>query len=211
MTEQEAPPMMSAPELDPHPESLDRSSPPAAAPSALEIAGIIADPWLRFFARIVDLQIWLLILGFATGLVLPSLFDDGAFLTGQLGSRLFTWVLTPVALLLDALSYRFLGNTPAKWLAGIKVKSLAGDKVSFSTYLKRNLGVYWFGLGTGFPVVTLVTMGINYRPAEEREPARWDESTGTRAFVKAHSNPRLVLVGAIWLLIFIWETVQSFP
>jgi hypothetical protein len=37
---------------------------------------------------------------------------------------------------------------------------------------------------------------------------RWDESTGTKAFVRAPSTPRIVAIGAIWLLSYVRETAQ---
>jgi uncharacterized RDD family membrane protein YckC len=210
MTEQEAsptaPPHETQP-LAPHPESIYQPA-STASEIAPEISGMIADPWLRFFARFVDIQIWAFLVALTAGLLLPSLFKDQSFLTGRLGSRLFGWLLIPFALALDAVSYSLFGNTPGKWIAGIKVKSLAGDKVSFRTYLKRNFILYWFGLGLDIPLVVLVTLWRNYRHAEGNETVRWDESTGTRAFVRAPSTPRIVAVGAIWLLLYVWETAQ---
>lgn len=210
MTEQEAPPTtppQEIPEPPPHPESGHHTpmSVPEAAP---EISGIVAGPWLRFFARSVDIQIWSVLLAFTAGLLLPALFADNAFLTGQLGSRLFGWALVPFALALDAAAYSVFGNTPGKFTAGIKVKSLAGDKVSFSTYLKRNFGMYWFGLGADIPIVVLVTMWSNYGRAEGNEAVRWDESAATRPFVKAASTPRFAAIAAIWVLLLAWELSQ---
>jgi uncharacterized RDD family membrane protein YckC len=72
-------------------------------------------------------------------------------------------------MILDAVAYALFGNTLGKWTAGIKVKSVSGDKVSFLTYLKRNFGMYLFGYGAGIPIVNLVTMGSNYSRAEGRE------------------------------------------
>jgi uncharacterized RDD family membrane protein YckC len=210
MTEQEASPTALPHEtqlLAPHPESVPHL-PSTASEIASEISGTIAEPWLRFFARLVDIQIWAFLLAFTAGLLLPSLFQGQSFLTGGFGSKLFGWLLIPFALAVDAVSYSLLGNTPGKWVAGIKVKSLAGDKVSFLTYLKRNFSLYWFGLGLDIPLVVLVTMWRNYSHAEGNETVRWDESTGTRAFVRAPSTPRIVAIGAIGLLSYVRETAQ---
>ena len=173
------------PTIAPHPESISQ---PAATVSefAPAVFGMIADPWLRFFARLVDLQLWSILLALMLGLLWPSLFEEKSFLTSQLGSRLFGWVLVPFALILDALSYRFFGNTPGKWTAGIKVKSLAGDKVPFRTYLRRNFSLYWFGLGLQIPLVVLVTLWKNYGLAEEE----MKQYAGTRASVRGHSSIR---------------------
>ena len=51
-------------------------------------SGSIADPWLRFFARFVDIQIEILVLSIVAGLLVPALFQSRLFLSGQLGSKL---------------------------------------------------------------------------------------------------------------------------
>jgi uncharacterized RDD family membrane protein YckC len=186
----------------PHPGSVDRPA-SIASDKTPEVAGIIAKPWLRFFARSVDNSIWILILSVATGFVWPEWFEDKAFMTSRVGSYLLAWVLLPFALILDATSYALLGNSLGKWIAGIKVKSLAGEKVSLLTYLKRNFGVYIFGLGTNFPLVTLLTLWSSYGRAEEGGAMRWDADNATRPFVNSMSTVRLVLIGAIWALFFV--------
>jgi hypothetical protein len=150
-----------------------------------------------------------LLLAVALGILRPSLFQANGFFTGQLGTNLFGWLLIPFVMVFDAIAYTLFGNTLGKWTAGIKVKSIAGEKISFVSYLKRNFGVYLFGLGTGIPIVSLVTMGSNYNHAEGQDPARWDQSAGTRPFVKSTSTPRLVVVGAIWLVLFAWDIATS--
>lgn len=212
MTEQELPPIDPAQAIEPlapHPESIPNPL-SAASRIAPDIDGVVAGPWLRFFARFVDLQIWALLLAFMAGLFLPSLFENQSFLTGQLGSKVFGWILVPFAFGLDAAAYSLFGNTPGKWIAGIKVKSLAGGKVPFRTYLKRNFGLYWFGLGTDIPIVVLVTMWQNCGLAERHEAVRWDESTGTRPFIKGESPFRFGAIAAIWFLSYMWQTIQMF-
>ena len=85
-------------------------------------------------------------------------------------------IFAPFALGLDATTYSVFGNTPGKWVAGIKVKSVAGDKVSFQTYLKRNFSLYSFGLGLDIPIVVLVTLWRSYGQAEGDEIVRWDNN-----------------------------------
>jgi uncharacterized RDD family membrane protein YckC len=207
VTEQEAPPT-TLQEPAPHPQSIVHS-PSIALESGPGISGLTAGPWLRFFARSVDIHIGAILLAVVVGLLLPSLFQANAFFTGQLGTMLFGWLLLPFVMVLDAIAYALFGNTLGKWTAGIKVKTIAGEKVSFLTYLKRNFRMYIFGYGTGFPFVSLVTMGSNYSRAEGHDVARWDESAGTRPFVKSISTPRLVVIGAIWLGLYAWGLAAS--
>jgi uncharacterized RDD family membrane protein YckC len=212
MTEHEAAPIEPGlpiqPPPAPHPESI-LQAPSTGSESSPQISGLIAEPWLRFFARSVDIHVWGLVLAFMMGLFFPSWFEGHAFLTSKLGSTVFEWALVPFSLLLDAGAYHLFGNTPGKWTAGIRVKSLAGEKVSFLTYLKRNFGLYWFGLGTGIPLVSLVTIWRSYQIVEGHETVRWDEGTGTRALVKSTSTPRLVTIGVIWFLLYVGGIVAN--
>ncbi len=209
MTEEEVPP--ATPPLEEpaaHPEGMVHT--PSITPeSAPEISGRIAGPWLRFFARSVDIFIESALLAFVVGMFLPTPFEADGVFTGHLGARLFGVILLPFVMVLDAIAYSLFGNTLGKWTAGIKVKTMAGDKVSFPTYLKRNFGMYVFGYGAGIPIVSLVTMGTNYSRAEGQDPVRWDESAATRPFVKSISTTRTVVIGAIWLALFASDIFAS--
>jgi uncharacterized RDD family membrane protein YckC len=207
MPEQEVP--LTTPALPPHPESLSHL-PSTATETAPVGSGTIAGPWLRFFARSVDIHIGVFLLSLVVAILLPSLFQANGFFASQLGSTLFGMLLLPFAMAFDAAAYAICGNTLGKWTAGIKVKTIAGDRVSFFAYLKRNFSLYIFGYGAGIPIVCLVTMGSSYSHAEVQEPARWDETAGTRPFVNSVSTPRLVVVGAIWLVFFAGEIAARF-
>jgi hypothetical protein len=63
----------------PHPESVVHR-PLTPIETTPVVSGIIADPWLRFFARSVDIHIGMILMAFVVGILLPSL----------LGSALFT-------------------------------------------------------------------------------------------------------------------------
>jgi hypothetical protein len=71
---------------------------------------------------------------------------------------LFFVITLPVALLVDALLYRLFGATPGKALLGIVVRSADGTPLGAQQYLRRNVSVWWRGLGCGVPLVDFVLL-----------------------------------------------------
>ena len=104
-------------------------------------------------------------LGIVPHLILPDVTGrliGYLHLVGILGhyaaGRVQGWVSLPFGMILDALSYDVFGSTPGKWIGGIRALDLRGVHVPFRAHLRRNFGVYWYGLGTDFPIVALFTL-----------------------------------------------------
>ena len=172
-------------------------------PGATESTGQahFGTPWTRFWARGVDLFVSSSLLFLIVGVVRPSIFEpDGAF-GGESGGQLLWWVLFPVAMLADAIVYATFGNTFGKWVAGIKVLDLNGGQVPFRTYVRRNFGVWWSGLGTGFPLISMFTLASSHKRATRGDLMSWDESNRTRAVAVSTSTERTWAVAALYFLI----------
>ena len=76
---------------------------------------------------------------------------------------LFSIFCLPIALAVDALLYRVVGNTPGKALLGLRVGTLDGKPLSLGQYLNRNFSVWVSGLALGFPLINLFTMAYQSR------------------------------------------------
>jgi hypothetical protein len=81
--------------------------------------------------------------------------------------------------------------------------------VPFSTYLRRNFGVWLRGLGAGLPLVTLITQLSAHDKASKGEPQSWDEATGTRAVEVSPRGERAILAAAIYFLNLVWVVVMN--
>jgi uncharacterized RDD family membrane protein YckC len=173
----------------------ERVPAPAAMPER-------AQPWPRFWARRIDIAVSASLIAFLLGMVHPSTFHEPVF-TGLVGQQLLGWLSLPFAMILDAVVYSVFGNTPGKWLAGVKVKRVDGQKVTFSTYVGRNFGVWWSGLGTGFPIVSLITLIVAHGKASDGEISSWDKGRETRTFAVSPGGERPVLAGSIYILMVI--------
>jgi hypothetical protein len=129
----------------------------------------------------------------------PSLFHNGGFFAGGGTENLLGWLVLPFAMVLDAVAFAIFGNTLGKWLAGIKILTFRGEPVPFQGYLKRNFGVYFSGLGTGFPLVSLFTLVSSYNRAKKGELMSWDQNEGTRSYTLPSNDGRLWLVAILYI------------
>lgn len=143
----------------------------------------LATRWPRFFARIFDMWWETLLIGLILGAVLGRY--SASFVEWINGPRpdashLFDILCLPIALVLDALLYRVVGNTPGKALLGLKVGTLAGKPLSLAQYLNRNFSMWASGLALGLPLINLFTMANQSGRLGKGQQASYDELTGFR-------------------------------
>jgi Predicted membrane protein/domain len=159
----------------------------------------LATRWPRFFARIFDVWWEILLTSVALGAVLGRYsagFVEWINVPGA--SQLFGILCLPVALILDAVLYRLLGNTPGKALLGLKVTTLDGKPLSFAQYLGRNFSLWVSGFALGFPLINLFTLANQSRRLGKGQPASYDEATDFRV----RSKPSGILRKAVFGLAF---------
>jgi uncharacterized RDD family membrane protein YckC len=119
----------------------------------------LAGPWRRFFARMIDLWFIAVLVALPVGYFGSMMSSGFALWLQRPGSEYQVgWLLVLPILFVEAILFGLTGTTLGKALLGVKVVTLGGARPDFGSYLKRQLGVYWYGLGTGFPLVSLFTM-----------------------------------------------------
>jgi len=131
-----------------------------------------ATRWPRFFARMFDLGLESLLIGLLV-LVLSIGFREFTKLIPKsiiLQSMLFL----PFQLMLDAIIYWLIGNTPGKALLGLKVRLVDTSPLSFSQYLSRNLTIWGSGLAFGLPLINLFTMAHQARRLGKGQQTSYD-------------------------------------
>jgi uncharacterized RDD family membrane protein YckC len=152
----------------------------------------------------LDLCLWLVVVG-VVGAVLAGLFAPGLLdrfaAGGRVQDQLLTLVVTPFAMALDALTYALFGNTPGKWLAGLRVADADGRKLRPRRYLRRNLGVYVNGLALGLGLIALITLIYNFNKVKSGRLSSWDERTDARVFRTRGGLGRTTLAATAYLLL----------
>jgi hypothetical protein len=140
-----------------------------------------ARPWIRFWARMFDIWVFGFIFAFfAVGLaaiVAPEsnlqsvIFDKQNELWFGMTS-LFAWVFVEATLL------SVFGTTPGKLLFNIKLIPPSGSVPTFGSALARSVAVWWRGVGTGFPLISLFTLMSAHSRLKERGITSWDSDEG---------------------------------
>lgn len=124
-------------------------------------------PWVRYFARFVDLWVFSFMVGIAAALFTPSILDvPEALLTAGI---LFVWIFQESILLANC------GTTPGKWLFKIKVRDCDGNNLKFSDALNRSFAVWFRGMGAGIPVFSMIAQLSSRSKLKRDGVTPWDE------------------------------------
>ncbi|NIN70415.1 MAG: DUF4339 domain-containing protein [Gemmatimonadetes bacterium] len=124
-------------------------------------------PWRRWFARIVDMTIAAFVLGIVVGIVAPeaTIFDN------SLGTSILVLLVWMVA---EPFVLTHFENTPGKALLNIRLKTVEGRSLRLDQAFQRSARVWFFGLGAGVPIVSLVTMVSAYNKLTKEGITSWD-------------------------------------
>lgn len=163
-----------------------------------------ASPWRRFFARIFDLWVELLVVSFGLGFGLSYTVPGFADWLDKPGMpALFGLICVPIALIVDAFIARLFGNTPGKALLGIYVldadKNDQAERLGFKTYTKRNFGLWVEGMFLSLPFLNLVAFMVQYKRVKNGEPATYDQRS--RRTVRMVTNHWLKT--AVFVILFL--------
>jgi len=156
---------------------VDELRNPIRAPlGSAAIPGLIILRWRRFLARSLDVFVLSILLAYPIGYF--GAYESPAFAAWiqKPGSDLlFGFMLIPVALFAEAVVFGVTGSTLGKSIFGVQLRTLAGGRLSFATYLNRQVGVYWSGIGLGIPLVNLVTCLAQYNRLGSGKSASYDK------------------------------------
>ncbi len=156
-------------------------------------------PWLRYWARSIDILIGCFIVAYSWSYIHPSSYSA---LVEYVYEYLLTGVLYGIWLFVEALIVSMFGTTPGKWLFNLYVLDREGNKLNYSLALKRSFLVLYRGLGLGIPIVALFTSIKAYGKLTSNIFTSWDLDCGTVTISKKNSTPKIVLSTVIVIALF---------
>lgn len=179
-------------------DALSRET-PAAVPSEDKLPRVRA-PFRRFFARSLDealcTALWIMFLLALN--VKPS--TDGAAMR-------FTHTLmgSLILLALEPLFLSKFGTTPGKWILGLSVTDVDGNRLSYGDAAQRYLRVWLYGSALDIPGFSLWRLYRSYDACNKGEVLPWEtdsalvlrDEASWRAWV--YVGARLAIVGALAL------------
>ncbi len=172
-------------------------------------------PWLRFFARQLDVCVMLMVVGLLFELSFPRLWKEAYDVMSNLNETVLGLILFPVAMLQNALVITMFGNSVGKALFGLRAVPPNGQRrFGLTGNVMRELRVWFGGYGLGIPLFALIAMALNYLKVRKGEPAIYDRNfadvealpmTTARRAVGVAAGA-MVLAGIAGLLV--WSGVQ---
>ncbi len=136
-----------------------------------------ARPWIRFWARSIDVILW----GQTFGRLLAYVNKNfelhlDSLLWGCLYSVLITvpWIFAESAML------SIFGYTFGKWLLRVKITSSKGNSISYGTAIKRTFLVALLGSGLGVKLISEILNIVSYFMLKNHQISKWDEIASTK-------------------------------
>ena len=128
-------------------------------------------PWVRFWARYIDISTFSLSISFLIGLIFPNyMAESNYFILG------IEWVFLYV--FIESIFISGFGSSFGKWLLKTKVVPINGAINTYESALKRSFHVWWRGWGAGIPIFYLIPLIISYRTLNNQNITPWDKSSG---------------------------------
>lgn len=146
-------------------------------------------PWVRYWARMIDYSICGFFIGLILGIISPSLLTMPAIPLGML--ICFIW------LFIEAFLLSTWGTTPGKWLLRIMISDSSGTRLSFNNAIKRSFFCWLTGLGTGFPLISLVTLIYSYRNLDGIGTTLWDTKSNSIVSHQKIGQPRAIVAALV--------------
>jgi uncharacterized RDD family membrane protein YckC len=163
-------------------------------PRSKRTSGMNYHPWRRLFSRMIDSLggvVLLILIVYAWGLLLPSKATELV----KLFQNPFVSYCAVIVLWvpLEAFLLSETGNTPARFLLGISVRTNSGNNLSFNAALFRSIQVLFQGAGLGIPFVSLFTQIFAYRRLVRTGTTLWDTANDSVVVHKEWGTGRALL------------------
>lgn len=138
-------------------------------------------PWRRYFARMLDSIMLGVLIWFVLGLFLGSfnanlyrvVFGQNGLADNDVISSIITFFLVAP---LEALLIGTTGTTLGKWVFGIRITDTSGHPIGLLNACRREVQVLLRGLGFGIPLISFITMVLEYRKLRMDGATSWDKS-----------------------------------
>lgn len=169
----------------------------------IETAVMRVRPWVRYWARMMDIFLISIVAGLTIGVIAPDALNEKG--VDQLFGLacIFAWVFIESLLLFT------VGTTPGKWLLKTKLIPPAGTAPSYSVALSRSFKVWWRGMGIGFPLVGLFTLIVAHGNLTRNGITSWDKDDGFTVVHHRIGPLRIIVAVAFCVAFFAMMIVGS--
>jgi uncharacterized RDD family membrane protein YckC len=157
-------------------------------------------------------MIMTIVVVFALMILSTTAADRFVALTEGTGGMVLSAILAYVMAIVPAAFLLAVGQTPGKWLFGVRVRGRDGRRMGLLTAMKRELHVWVRGVGLGIPVISLFTLIMSHGDLKNEGVTPWDKSLDL-VVEHAPATPwwwiRATIGAAIVLAASLWSVVDS--
>ena len=152
-------------------------------------------PWVRYWARMLDVYLFAIVLGLTLGIFVPEILDTvNDYVFGVI--IIVSWVFVESTLLVVC------GTTPGKAFFKVRLRKSDGSDISISDALSRSVHVSGEGMGAGIPIASLITLCLSYNEIQAEGQTPWDRNTGFRVVHEKIGWIRVSLIILFFSLFF---------
>jgi hypothetical protein len=168
----------------------------------------VVRPWVRYWARFIDISIFSFIFTLMLGMVVPNIFNSNLDSYAQNAIAIglisvFVWVFV------EAFWLSSFGTTPGKWLLKIRLSLASGKSIKYSQALVRSFKVWARGYACGFPLVNIITYIVAYIRLNKNGITSWDREEN---FVVTHEKigaPRILVIICFFVILLFFIAVME--
>ena len=153
-----------------------------------------AHPWRRYFAKFIDLTVLSFSVMFVGVIALVLLLpNQAAAMMKPLDNQLVAGIVMLLFWIpLEAVLVSF-ANTPGRWIYGLRVRTMHGERLAFGQSLLRAGLLSVQGLGLSIPIFALVAQIVAYRRLKSSGSTLWDDQVGTEVVHAEMGTGRMVV------------------
>jgi uncharacterized RDD family membrane protein YckC len=157
-------------------------------------------PWVRYFARSADYLLFSMVAGFVIFFAIYSIAPAVGDILIEVPEFFLSLFFTFVWNFVEAFLLSTTGTTLGKWLLGVSIHKVYGEKLTYQEALARSFAVWIRGIGLGIPIVSFVTAIIAYNDLTGKDKkTNWDLKGG---FIVRHEKLHPLKV-IIFIAIFV--------
>jgi uncharacterized RDD family membrane protein YckC len=175
-------------------------------------------PWLRYWARMFDAALYGYVIALIIGVTFFTVKQFGMFQgpTGEyIGEAIFVPLLSIPAMILwwfiEAFNISTFGATLGKWIFGVRVRELNGEKLSYSRALGRAFQVWLRGLFLMMPCATHLAQINAFIKLQSSGVTSWDSRGAFRVEHRPVSITRIIVAFLIVIPITVGYWLLSLP
>lgn len=164
-------------------------------------------PWIRYWARLIDILLFSVMVGFVIGVVYEPALD-------QIPDTIFGIIALIIYLFVEPIMLMSWGSTPGKSLLSIRLRNEDGSKLSYGEGLTRSFKVLIQGEGVGIPLISLVTNILAYNRLTGQGITTWDETGNHTVAHREISGWRVLIVLVILIgftALIAWDAQAAYP